>query len=591
MICPVTRDDRGLLINAVTTSITCNVPDWARDAVWYQIFPERFRNGAVKSNPRIEDITEYPVPGWTINPWGADWYRAMPWEQAPAHGRGGVYLRRYGGDLVGVREKLDYLQELGVNALYLNPVFTARSLHKYDGATFHHIDPTFGPDRDGDIRALAAAKETEDPSTWIWTAADRYLLDLVKEVHRREMRIILDGVFNHTGREFFAFQDLLKHGRNSKYVDWYLVQQWRKNGSFEYKGWFNHKALPEFNRTSDNLAEPVRQYIFDCTRRWMDPENDGDCAKGIDGWRLDVAFCVPHGFWRDWRTLVKSINPDAYLTAEIVADATDYLQGDQFDAVMNYMWTYPTVRFFSPAQKPLDKSALQRRLDKLRAAYPPEVTPVLQNLLDSHDVGRIASMLENPDTPKLHWEDYFHVSRVKENPCFVTTRPGIKAWSALKQIVVFQMTYPGAPMLYYGTEVGMWGANDPDNRQPMLWDDIVYEPEEHTPKGKTAGTPRAPDQILFRFFTKAIRLRTEQKPLRRGTFQWVRTGSRRLLGYDRTYNCCVLRVLLNASDEPIRYRLESGALDLWNKAEPVSPGRVTVEPRGWRVLELMHTVL
>ncbi len=561
-------------------------PDWARDAVWYQIFPERFRNGMPDNDPRLEDISDHPVADWEICPWGMDWYRPAPWENGGAKHRGGVYLRRYGGDLIGVREKLDYLQELGINAIYLNPVFTARSLHKYDGATFHHIDPTFGPDREGDLNALATAEETEDPATWIWTAADTYFLKLIEDIHERGMRIIIDGVFNHTGCEFFAFQDILKHGRSSRYADWYLIDRWRKDGSFQYKGWFNHKALPEFNRTKDNLVDPVREYVFHCTRRWMDPLKNGDSSKGIDGWRLDVAFCVPQGFWRDWRRLVKSINPDAYLSAEIVTEAQDYLQGDQFDAVMNYMWMYPVVEYFAPSAKPLDMSSFKKRLDTLRSAYPEEVTPVLQNLLDSHDVGRIASMLENPDEPKSHWEDYFHVSRVKQNPRYVTTRPGASAWRSLKQLVLFQMTYPGAPMLYYGTEVGMWGANDPDNRQPMLWDDMEYEPERFTPAGRNSQTARRPDKALLAFFKQAIRLRKDHAVFRRGSFQWVRTGQPRLLAFERSHEGRTVRVLFNTRDQAVRYKLEKPAVDLWNEGRSLSAGEVEVEGRGWSLLEL-----
>ena len=561
-------------------------PDWARDAVWYQIFPERFRNGSRESDPRLEDINDRPVPDWSICPWGMDWYRSAPWEQGLSRRHGGVYLRRFGGDLIGVREKLDYLQELGVNAIYLNPVFTGQSLHKYDGATFHHIDPTFGPDRAGDLRALADANETEDPATWIWTAADMYFLELVQDVHQRGMRIIIDGVFNHTGRRFFAFEDLLRNGKASPYAEWYLIDRWNKDGSFEYTGWFKHKALPEFNRTKENLAAPVRQYVFDCTRRWMDPAGDGDCAKGIDGWRLDVAFCVPQGFWREWRTLVKSINPEAYLSAEIVTDAREYLQGDQFDAVMNYMWMYPSVEFFAPSKEAMPVHVLRERLDSLRAAYPEEVTPVLQNLLDSHDVGRIVTMLENPDEPMSHWEDYFHVSRIKDNPRFVATRPGPRAWQSLRQLVIFQMTYPGAPMIYYGTEAGMWGANDPDNRQPMLWEDFAYEPEEHTPYGRKAPTPRAPNAELFDFFKQAIRLRRNNAAIRRGTFRWLDAEHSALLAYERVHESSRIRVLFNVQNESLPYRLDVQAEDIWNETATLSPGNIEIPARGWRILRV-----
>jgi cyclomaltodextrinase / maltogenic alpha-amylase / neopullulanase len=563
------------------------VPDWAKDAVWYQIFPERFRNGAPASNPRVEDITDRVVVDWQVTPWGQDWYEPDAWAGAPASPHA-LLARRYGGDLVGVRDKLDYLQELGVTAIYLNPVFTARSLHKYDGATFHHIDPTLGPDREGDLRALAAAAETEDPRTWIWTAADRFFLDLVADVHARGMRIILDGVFNHTGREFFAFQDLLKHGRQSRYADWYRLKRWLPDGSFEYKGWFGFHSLPELNRRRGQLVAPVQQYIFDITRRWMDPDRDGDVRKGIDGWRLDVAFCVPMNFWRAWRRHVKGLNPDAYLTAEIVKDARRWLQGDQFDAVMNYMWLYPSVAFFAPAADAMKKATFQRKMDRLRAAYPEEVMPVLQNLLDSHDVGRIASMLENADGGITDWEHYFHVSRAKENPAFVTTRPGPRAFEALRQLVVFQMTYPGAPMIYYGTEVGMWGANDPDNRQPMFWDDIPFAPETHAAHGPApAVAPRVPDPALFAFFQRAIRLRREHAALRRGTFAWLRTGHARVLGYERHWEGQRIFVWLNTDDSPATVRYTAThARDLWDgqRIADDGSGRLEVPARGWRVV-------
>ncbi len=560
------------------------VPDWAHDAVWYQLFPERFRNGAPTSNPQRQDIADREIPGWQITPWGQDWYRPDAWAE-PAKWRFAILGRRYGGDLVGVREKLDYLQALGVNALYLNPIFTARSLHKYDGASFHHVDPTLGPDREGDWEALAAANETDDPATWIWTAADRYFLELVREVHARGMRIILDGVFNHTGREFFAFQDILKRGRQSPYADWYLIDRWHRDGTFKYKGWFGHDSLPEFNRTKDSLWPPVRDYVFNCTRRWMDPAGDGDRSKGIDGWRLDVAFCVPHGFWREWRQHVKAINPDAYLTAEIIQNARDFVQGDQFDAVMNYMWMYPAVAYFAPSPHRLDMRTFKRKLDALRASYPPEVTPVLQNLLDSHDVGRILSMLENAGTMALSWDEYFNVSRVKHNPSFVTTKPGPAAYRALRQLVIFQMTYPGAPMIYYGTEVGMWGANDPCNRQPMFWDDIPFEPETHTPAGKNGSAhPRQPDKELFAFFERAIQLRKTHRALRRGTFAWESTGRPGLLGFTRQDESQTIHVLLNVRDKPVAHAYAHPVFDLWDPAPQPLHGPFEVPAHGWRIV-------
>jgi glycosidase len=550
------------------------------------VFPERFRNGAPHSDPQAGDLGGPPPAGWGITPWSWDWYEPEPWAQSRGDFRHSVYWRRFGGDLVGLREKLDYLEDLGVNAIYLNPVFSAPSLHKYDASLFHHIDPTLGPDRDGDVAALAAADESEDPSTWIWTAADRCFLDLVREVHRRGMHIILDGVFNHTGRHFFAFADLLKNGKASRYRDWYRITGWKRDGSFSYRGWFGHQSLPEFARTRHGLAGPVRDYIFNITRRWMAPH--GDCSEGIDGWRLDVAYCVPMGFWREWRKLVKGLNPDAYTTAEIVTTARTYLRGDTFDAVMNYMWLYPVEQFFAPAPRPLDAAGLKSQLNRLRRAYPARVTPVLQNLLDSHDVGRIATMLENPDTPRGKWDDYFSAGRTGRHPELVTKKPRPRTYAILRQLVLFQMTYPGAPMIYYGTEVGMWGANDPDNRQPMLWDDIAYRPERMDHKGVVDAAGRAPDRELLNFYKKAIRLRKEHPALRHGRLRWLTHEHPRVAAFERVGGSSRITAVFNASDHVVTYNLKWESIDLWREGMECRRGPVEIGPRGWLVAMRKH---
>ena len=559
-------------------------PDWAADAIWYQIFPERFRNGSPGSHPRVSDISDRPIPGWKVSPWGLDWYRQEAWERRLGPFQRSVFQRRFGGDLVGVREKLGYLQDLGVNALYLNPVFWAPSLHKYDAACLHHVDPTLGPDRAGDLRRLAHARETENPASWIWTSADRCLLDLVADAHRRGMRVILDGVFNHTGTWFFAFRDLKRNGHRSRYADWYRVTKWKRDGSFDYLGWFGHAGLPELNRDEKSLARPVEEYIFNITRRWMDPDGDGDPSDGVDGWRLDVAFCVPHGFWKRWHKVVKGINPQAYTTGEVVGYAEDFLRGDEFDAVMNYMWLYPTLGFFSPSDQPLPAGALRRSLEALRRRYPRATGYALQNLLDSHDTGRVLTMLENACPPFENWDAFFNYSRVGQQPGLKTTRPGPKALAALQQMIVFQMTALGAPMLYYGTEVGLWGANDPDNRQPMLWADVRHEPESHTPAGRCPARRRAPDLNLFRFVRQAIAFRKAHPALRRGDLRWVAAGDERMLVFERRGEGEAIRVILNASDQSKKVRLERKARVLWGARRRVRPGMLTLPPRSWLVL-------
>ena len=563
------------------------VPEWAKDAIWYQIFPERFRNGSRKNDPRLVDMgVDREIKGWGITPWGGDWYKQAKWEKPIGDFFRSVYLRRYGGDLIGIREKLDYLEELGVNAIYLNPVFHAQSLHKYDASSMHHIDPTLGPDRDGDFRMIAKARETEDPKTWVWTKADRYFLELVADIHRRGMRVIIDGVFNHTGRDFFAFRDILKNGRKSRYRDWYKIKKWNPDGTIDYDGWFGHKALPEFGRTEENLARPVRKYIFDITARWMDPDGDGDPSDGVDGWRLDVAFCVPHLFWKQWRRHVKKLNPEGYTTAEIVTLAEDYLKGDEFDAVMNYMWLFPTVNFFSPNKNAIPVNDFRKGMELIRKTYPEDVSYVLQNLTDSHDVGRIATMIENAFPPIHDFGQYFELTRVHKQRDLITTKPSRKTYDIMRQIAVFQATYLGAPMIYYGTEVGMWGANDPCDRQPMLWSDIKYEAESMTVNGKTKSRKRAPDMGLFRFYAKAFALRTQSATLRRGTLHWVKTASDRLAAYERRLGSSRILVLLNASDREVTHAIKTSAMDIWENGREVSKGMVSVPPRGWRVLQL-----
>ncbi len=251
---------------------------------------------------------------------------------------------------------------------------------------------------------------------------------------------------------------------------------------------------------------------------------------------------------------------------------------------MNYMWMFPAVRFFSPGRRPASARTLRRELDALLKAYPDAVSYVVQNLLDSHDVGRIATVLKNRLPLKADWDSYFHLSRVLARPDFDARRPDAKAMRVLRQLVVFQMTYLGAPMIYYGTEAGMWGANDPDNRQPMLWDDVDYEPETHTIRGPCRASPRGPDRDLLAFYRRAIRLRKRHAALRRGGLEWLRTEGDRLLGFSRFDGREEIVVLLNAGDRPASYRLARPAKDLWERPAKKVSGTVRIPPRGWRVL-------
>jgi glycosidase len=507
-----------------------NVPEWAVDAVFYQIFPERFRNGDPKNDP-THDSLEFPqtVPkSWTVSPWTGDWYARAAWEKESGHNfyENGVFNRRYGGDLQGVLDKLDYLKELGVNALYFNPVFYGRSLHKYDGASMHHIDPYFGPDPKGDLELMAA--ETSDPASWQWTAADKLFLKLLAEAHARGIRVIIDGVFNHTGRDFFAFADLRQNQDASPYREWYIVAHFDNPDTppndFQYKGWWGNDTLPEFANTpsGDDLHAGPKQYVMDITRRWMDPDADGDPKDGVDGWRLDVAEEVPLKFWTEWNAYARQLNPNAYTVAELWNDAREFLVGGGFSATMNYhAFAFPLKGFLVDGR--LSAHDFGRELALRRQKYPPAMQFVLQNLVDSHDTDRIASMIVNrpAEEPYLQPErfDYDTSPRVspRHDPSYDVRRPNELERRIQRMVVLLQMTYLGAPMIYYGDEAGMWGGDDPCDRWPMFWEDLTYEPQSADPLSR----PREADEVgvdneLLRFYRDAIALRKTNAVLRRG---------------------------------------------------------------------------
>jgi glycosidase len=325
-------------------------PAWASDAVWYQVFPERFANGDPSNDPTRESLDADTAPAsWSITPWTSDWYARAPWERelGPSFYEDGVFLRRYGGDLQGIIDRLGHLDSLGVPALYLNPVFHAPSLHKYDAASMHHIDPHFGPDPAGDLARIA--RETEDPATWSWTAADSLFLRFLAEAHAREIRVVIDGVFNHTGTRFFAFEEWRRTHGASRYRDWYTALRQDDPATpadeFDWQGWWDYRGLPVFADTpgGEDLAAGPKAYVMAITRRWMDPNGDGDPSDGIDGWRLDVAEEVPAGFWRDWHALVRSINPEALTVAEVWSDPRDFMARAGFDELPRP--GHPAARF------------------------------------------------------------------------------------------------------------------------------------------------------------------------------------------------------------------------------------------------------
>lgn len=549
---------------------TDRVPAWARDAIFYQIFTERFRNGDPHNDPTRESL-EFPdvIPrSWQITPWTGQWYARAAWEQelGPHFYEDGVFHRRYGGDLQGVIDKLDYLADLGINTIYFNPVFYARSMHKYDGNSFHHIDPYFGPDPLGDLQQMA--QETADPASWGWTSADRLFLELIRQAHAREIRVVIDGVFNHTGRDFFAFADIVKNQQKSPYLDWYNIRAFddpeTPENEFRYDCWWGVTTLPEFgsNAEGTDLHPAPKAYIFDATRRWMDPDGDGDPSDGIDGWRLDVANEVPNQFWRDWHQLVRRINPQTLTIAEIWEEAGDYLEDCGFSSTMNYHgFAYLAKGFLIDGR--MTASQFGRSLTDRLAAHPPAVQLALQNLLDSHDTDRLASMIVNADPDREYLQpgryDYDVGERVSPRHFRVydVSRPNDQQRRVQRMLAVFQIGFIGPPMIYYGTESGMDGADDPCDRMPMIWDDLEYEDRTLGPWGPLDQSfPIRFDHQLHQFYRQLFQLRKELEPLRRGDFQIVLTDdSRQALAFCRSMAGqpdSRLLVVVNRGNQPVQ---------------------------------------
>jgi len=414
------------------------VPKWARDAVWYQIFPERFANGDTANDPP------------NVQPWGG----------TPEKNN------YFGGDLKGIIDHLDYIQNLGVNAIYLNPIFESPTNHKYHTTDYLKIDHNFGN--------------------------EEMFKQLLDECHKRGIKVVLDGVFGYSGNHFFAFEDLKKKGKKSKYRKWYNVKSFPVGPPEKpnYEAW---RGIGEFPKLMTMNPE-VRKYLFDVASYWT--------KLGIDGWRLNAPNEIPHDFWIEWRKLVKSINPDAFIVGEIWDDATPWLKGDEFDAVMNYRFRDGCAGFLALENR--NAAQFDTTLQKQRAAYPSTVNYVLQNLLGSHDTERFLTLC-NDDVSKM------------------------------KLAVLMQMTYLGAPMIYYGDEIGMTGGKDPDCRKTMIWDSARWNND------------------LLSWYRQLITIRKNYEVLRSGEYATILVDSvKKTFGFKRDFAGEKALVFLNAGSEPLR---------------------------------------
>ncbi len=381
-------------------TLAIQTPDWVKQAVFYQIFPDRF----ARSSRPVHRVP--PGRGIQFKPWGSP-----PEEQG-----------FQGGDLYGVAEELDYLQALGITAIYFNPIFSSASNHRYHTYDYFAVDPLLG--------------------------GNAALSELLEQAHARNIRVVLDGVFNHASRGFWAFHHILENGGNSPYLDWFIVQDWPlrpydnpDNLPINYDAWWGNPALPKFNTNNPG----VRDYLLSAAKYWID--------FGVDGWRLDVPEEIKdEAFWQEFRQIVKTANPEAYIVGEIWHPAQEWLRGDRFDAVMNYIFSRAALGFFGAetlridykpggfALAPLNAHAFAMTIDQMMKLYAWPITQAQLNLIDSHDTARTLWMV-NGDK------------------------------SALRLCTLFQMTMPGAPSIYYGDEVGMTGGHEPGSRGAFPWHD------------------------------------------------------------------------------------------------------------------------
>jgi neopullulanase len=477
-----------------------DTPDWVRDAVFYQIFPDRFA-----SSPRVDK----PGP-------------LEPWDAPPTfHGF-------KGGDLLGVVEHLDYLADLGINALYLTPIFSSAANHRYHTYDYYQVDPLLG--------------------------GDGALRELLDACHARGMRVVLDGVFNHCGRGFWPFHHLVENGAGSPYADWFYVDRQAlaagrslqpypstdERRQFEaaaaadpnrsgdvslsflgYRAWWDMPALPKLNTNNPHM----REHLLGAAEHWL--------RFGIDGWRLDVAEEIDAGFWREFRERVRAVKDDAYIVAEIWREKPQWVSGDTFDALMNYPLTeallsFTAARYLDSAVvstqheyrefvRPMDGQAFAARLQHLVTMYRPEAISAQLNLLGSHDTAR-----------------------------YLTVAGGDV--DSLRLATLAVMTLPGAPCIYYGDEVGMVGRHDPDSRRGFPWDESKWN------KG------------LHDFVRGLTTLRARQVLLRRGAFRSLAAAGD-AVAYGRfpadraaTDETTGVIVAINAGEAPARVSFSAGEL-------------------------------
>lgn len=445
-------------------------PIWVNNTIWYQIFPDRFYNG-----------------DRTINPTNTlEWGSKKPKNED-----------MYGGDLRGIIEKLDYLKDLGINGIYLTPIFKASSVHKYDTIDYYEIDEVFGN------------KET--------------FKELVEKAHSKDIKIMLDGVFNHCGKEFPLWQDVLKNGPDSKYYNWFMINKWpidtTKKGT-EDKSFYSFAFTSNMPKLNTNNQEVVN-YILDICEYWV-KEFD------IDGWRLDVANEISHYLCKEIRKRLKAIKPDIYILGEIWHDSIEWLRGDEFDSVMNYPLQSAITSFWKNTS--MTNVEFMRKVNRCYETYMEQTNNVLFNLLDSHDTDRL-------------------IHRVEDENIF---------WQQLT--ILF--TLVGSPCIFYGTEIALEGAYDPDCRACMPWDKIeqgIYNDKIEKLK-------------------KLINIRKEIEAFRNNNIEFLNEKENtRVIKYYKKDNKQKFLITINASDKDINVEYKKEIFSNLLNGNILSPKGILIE--------------
>lgn len=509
-----------------------STPDWAKGAVMYQIFTDRFYNGD-KSND-VETNEYYYIGDYS--------QRVTNWDKYPAN----MGVREfYGGDLQGVMDKLDYLQDLGVEVVYFNPLFVSPSNHKYDIQDYDYIDPHYGKivDDGGEVlpngvtdNSQATKYKKRTTGLKNLEASNELFIKLVEELHRRGMKVILDGVFNHCGsfnkwmdrERIYEGEEDYEPGAyvsaDSPYRSYFRFfkegpENWPYNGN--YDGWWGHDTLPKLNYEDSVKLE---NYILYIGRKWVSP------PYNVDGWRLDVAADLGrsneynHEFWQKFRRAVKDANPNALILAEHYGDPSDWLKGDEWDTVMNYdAFMEPVTWFLTGMEKHSDEAReeLLGNIDNFIGSMAHHMsnmlTPSLQvamNELSNHDHSRFLTRTNHM------------VGRVEQLGPEAANEYVNKA--VMREAVVMQMTWVGAPTVYYGDEAGVCGFTDPDNRRTYPWG---HE-----------------DQELIAFHKEAIRIHKEHPALKTGSLK-ILGGEENILSYARFKGHDRIIVVINNRSE------------------------------------------